>query len=218
MNTKQGRKASPGDLYTTQKEYYRDAYSQAEAPPWDSAFDPLWLKRALKKIGPAKGRCALDLGTGHGKGASILKKAGWRAVGVDYLAEPLARARANTAGRLLLVQADALQPPFRERAFDLILDWDMFHHIRRRDADEYIGVVASLLAPSGKFLLGCFSTKFRHKGEKKRKRSWILHHGHYDRFSTKKELAACFSTLFAIDSIKEDPKGFYLVMMTLRGV
>lgn len=209
--------ARPGaaDLYETQREYYRRVYSSGRFAPWETAFDGKWLERTLRRLGPADGRMALDLGAGRGRGARILKKAGWRVAAMDYLAEPLAAAK--EPGGAWLVQGDAFEPPFAPRSFDLALDWGVFHHTRRRDTAAFLRAVTALLKPSGVFLLGCFSTKFRHPGEKRRKRNWTRHNGHYDRFSTKSELRGLFAPLFRVDSIDEDPKGFYLLAMTLKG-
>ncbi|MGK7346273.1 MAG: class I SAM-dependent methyltransferase [Candidatus Nitrospinota bacterium M3_3B_026] len=216
MPRKNTTRPGAGDLYKTQREYYKRVYSSGGPAPWDTAFDGEWLERKLKSLGLAGGRRALDLGAGRGRGARILKKAGWRVAAMDYLAEPLAGAKGRTDGGAWLVQGDAFEPPFAPRSFDLALDWGVFHHTRRRDTAAFLRSVTALLKPSGVFLLGCFSTKFRHPGEKRRKRNWTRHNGHYDRFSTRSELRGLFSPFFLVDSIDEDPKGFYLLAMTLK--
>ncbi len=207
-------------LYVSQREYYRRTYENADTIPWDDAFDVEWLKRTLKKIGRPEGRTALEIGTGHGKGARILTEAGYIVAGIDYLLDPLQEAakKNNEAGRApFYIQADVFKPPFAGKMFDLVLDWGVFHHIRRADTKTFLDSIIRLLKVEGRFLLGCFSTKFRHNGEKNRKRNWTLHRGHYDRFSKKKELKKVFSPSFTINSFAENGQGLYLIDMTMRG-
>ncbi len=206
-------------LYISQKEYYRKIYAKGGDTPWDNAFEVTWLEKTLAALGSTKGKMALEIGTGYGKGARILKRAGWKTIGVDYVLEPLKVAvnfEKNKRRRPLYVQADIFEPPLCEHVFDLVLDWGVFHHIRRNETPQFIDAITRLLRPGGVFLLGCFSTKFRHSGEKRRKRNWTRHHGHYDRFSTKNELVKTFREAFEIGSIEEDPKGFFLLVMTAR--
>lgn len=203
-------------LYLSQRDYYRTEYESGAKPPWDSAFDQKWLEGLLKRRGPGGRRLALDMGTGHGRGARTLARAGYRVVGVDYVYGAVRKAAAKGGRGILYAQADVFELPFQEEVFDFILDWGVFHHTRRRDARKLTGVVRRLLRKDGRWALGCFSTKFRHEGERKRKRNWTLHKGHYDRFSTKGELVRLFRPGFAINSITEDSGGFYLLDMVVK--
>lgn len=213
-----------GQLYRSQRHYYQQAYGSGQPAPWDTAFDGKWLEKTLKKIGRAKNRRALDIGAGNGKGAWIINNAGWRTFGLDYIFEPISAAATSGGGDVdtkhkrpvSFILGDVFEPPFSKNSFGLILDWGVFHHIRRSDSKNFLDTLSYLLAPSGVFLLGCFSRKFKHKGEGPRKRNWTRHHGHYDRFSSKGELVNFFSGQFSINSIEEDPKGFYLLTMTKK--
>lgn len=207
-------------LYKTQRGYYKNIYTKDKAIPWAGAFEEKWLYDTLDKIGPPGGRHALEIGTGHGRGAKILNERGWPTVALDYLFEPLAKAGGTTPeGRAgpLYVQGDAFEAPFAGRAFGLVLDWGVFHHIRRRDTHLFLNAISGLLSYRGLFLLGAFSTRFRHAGEGARKRNWTRHHGHYDRFSTREELLNVFGKIFQIESVRDDRKGFYHLMMIKRG-
>lgn len=117
----------------------------------------------------------------------------------------------------MFVNADLFANPFRHHSFDLALDWGVFHHIQRKDTGGYLRALKQLLKPGGIFLLGCFSTSFRHKGEGNRKRNWLIHKGHYDRFSTREELIRLFSPSFFILSLAETRTGFYHMSMRIRG-
>lgn len=207
-------------LYADQKEFYRQAYETSPSAPWDNAFDQDWLKLTLQKLAPGKGKRALDIGAGRGGGSAILSANSYKTVGMDYLFTPLTDAGnlcRNKRNRPSFVNADLFANPFRSHSFDLALDWGVFHHIRRKETGDYLRALKRVLKPGGVFLLGCFSTSFRHKGEGDRKRNWLIHKGHYDRFSTRKELIRIFSHSFSILSLAETQPGFYQVSMKLRG-
>jgi ubiquinone/menaquinone biosynthesis C-methylase UbiE len=207
-------------LYAGQKEYYRKSYESSPSLPWEKAFDMDWLKRTLNKLGDGKGKRALDIGAGKGRGSLILSASGYKTVGMDYLLPPLTAAHdicRDRRNRPSFVNADLFANPFRDRCFDLALDWGVFHHIQRKDTGEYLLALKRALKPGGVFLLGCFSTNFRHAGEGDRQRNWLVHKGHYDRFSTREELTRVFSPSFSIMSLAETRPGFYHISMKLRG-
>jgi len=216
--TSRTRRIAADELYVSQRDFYQRAYEAAGDIPWEGAFDGAWLENRLKTLGPARPGAALEIGTGQGRGAGIMARRGYRTVGIDYVHEPLPHAVENSRRhkKIVFVQADLFEAPFRGGSFDVILDWGVFHHIRRSDTRIFIRAIVGLLRPGGAFLLGCFSTKFRHEGEKRRTRNWRRHHGHYDRFSTRAELKKIFDPLFAVNAIAEDAKGFYLIHMTVK--
>ncbi len=208
------------DLYRSQKEYYRDKYNESDDVPWNDAFDDRWLEDTARGIRRSGACNALEIGTGHGRGARILAEAGFMVVGVDYLYEPLVVAKKykNGHARPHYLQADIFSAPFAKNRFDVVLDWGVFHHILRSDTRLFLNHILRLLKNEGHYLLGCFSINFKHHESEKRKRNWIRHHGHYDRFSTKEELMKIFAPAFEINSLTEDPKGFYLLDMTKRNL
>jgi len=207
-------------LYAGQKEYYRKSYESSPSLPWEDAFDQDWLKLTLGKLGAGKGERALDIGAGKGRGSLILSANGYKTVGMDYLCEPLIAAHNICQGRRnrpSFVNADLFAIPFRDRSFDLALDWGVFHHIRRQETGDYLRALKRVLKPGGVFLLGCFSTNFRHTGEGDRARNWLIHKGHYDRFSTREELIRVFSPSFRVMSLAQTQPGFYHMSMRLLG-
>ena len=211
---------SSADLYAGQKEYYRKSYESSPSLPWEKAFDSDWLKATLAKLGSGKGKRALDIGAGKGRGSLILSANGYKTVGMDYLFPPLTAAHDICRvgrNRPSFVNADLFADPFRNLSFDLALDWGVFHHIQRKETGDYLRALKRLLKPGGAFLLGCFSTSFRHTGEGDRKRNWLIHKGHYDRFSTREELTRVFSPSFSIMSLAQTQPGFYHISMKLRG-
>jgi SAM-dependent methyltransferase len=177
------------------------------------------LNKTVRNKEKSRKLIALEIGTGTGRGSRVMAEAGYKTVGLDYLLEPLRQAsqkKSEANKNPFYLQADVFKTPFTDESFDLILDWGVFHHIRRADTKLFLAVVTQLLKKDGRFLLGCFSTGFRHHGEKKRKRSWTRHRGHYDRFSTRKELRKIFTPFFIINSIAETNEGFYLIDMSLK--
>jgi len=218
MDKSRLRQIANDDIYVSQRKYYQRIYDSEVGTPWENAFDTGWLKKTLGTIGRRTGRWALEIGSGSGRGALALDEAGYHTVGMDYVFNPLvtATSRRGKKSRPLFVHADFFEYPFSGGVFDLALDWGVFHHIRRCDTEPYLETVSGILKKEGRYLLGCFSDKFKHKGEKRRKRNWLRHHGHYDRFFTRAELVKVLDPFFRIESITEDAGGFYLVHMTAR--
>lgn len=202
------------NLYSSQKEYFEKAYRTGEHGwPVEGASAPVarFVER-FKKERPA-GR-VLDIGCGEGRHTALFAKEGYQAVGLDYQPLALARARrisGNGAAKpnLRFMLGDVFHLPFRPEAFDVVLDYGCLHHIRRRDTPSYLKNVLPVLKPGGYFLLSCFSPAFKHHPEERRKRDWLVHQGHYDRFFRKKELESIFGRRFEILRIEEERQTLY---------
>jgi SAM-dependent methyltransferase len=157
----------------------------------------------------------LDLGCGEGRHTLLLAGAGYDAVGVDY--EPLAIRRAKRiasergmTGRCRFMVADGFRLPFPNGSFDVLVDFGCLHHIRKSDFDRYLSRVIPLLKSGGRFLLSCFSVKFKHHPGERRRRDWLVHRGHYDRFFRKDEFRKLFGAQFRIRRIEEERNGTYV--------
>jgi SAM-dependent methyltransferase len=117
----------------------------------DIAF---WQRLALAQDG-----AVLELGTGTGRVAIPVAKAGARLVGIDRSAEMLARARqrlrrAKLAGRLTLVRGDIRHLPFRRRpGFGLVMaPYGILQSLtRERDLQATLASVAGVLRKGGLF-------------------------------------------------------------------
>lgn len=217
-------------LYRSQKSFYARAYSAPAKPPWDGVFNRDWLATQEKTIAETtQFKRALDIGTGLGFCANFLAGKGWRAVGIDYLLEPLLEAsratlearhgnlKASRAQKWRFVNADFFEAPFADSSFGLIVDWGLFHHIRRRDTRLYLATIERLLRPSGSLLLGCFTPRFKETSDHRSKQNWKIHNGHYDRFSTLAELRAIFDVgAFRIVSAEERQRGLRLLRIDRR--
>ncbi len=125
-------------------------------PPWDTGISPPELIAFMQSRPPGR---ALDLGCGTGTNVITLSKAGWEAVGVDFVGKAVRKARqkARQAG----IQAnfytdDVTHLDHIEGSFDLILDMGCFHSLPPDDRPAYITNVERLLAPQGTYLLYAF--------------------------------------------------------------
>lgn len=130
------------------------------AYPADPHEPRFFTQAAGKPIG-----AALDLGTGTGRIALSLARAGWSVTGVDCSARAIERARRKLGSEpglsLRLIRADARDLSIGGE-FDLIVACGLFFHLP--DGDTYLRLLrtaARLLADGGAFL---FDVECRHDG------------------------------------------------------
>lgn len=131
-----------------------DARYAAGTMPWDFGGVPNALKRFLDKH-PGPGR-ALIPGCGSGYEIEAFASAGWEAIGIDFSAVAVARAR-RRLGRLAdkVIEGDFFRHPFGERSFDLIYERAFLCALSPERRPHYAQRLAALLAPSG-LLCGFF--------------------------------------------------------------
>ncbi|MEJ2598305.1 MAG: class I SAM-dependent methyltransferase [Anaerolineales bacterium] len=125
-------------------------------PPWDTGISPPELIAFIENHPPGR---ALDLGCGTGTNVITLSKAGWQAVGVDFVGKAIRKARrkAHQAG----IQAsfyvdDVTRLENINGRFDLILDIGCFHSLHPDNRSTYLRNLERLLAPNGTYLLYAF--------------------------------------------------------------
>ncbi|MHB8422010.1 MAG: class I SAM-dependent methyltransferase [Leptospirales bacterium] len=173
-------------LYGTQKEFFRKAYQSGQVGWPRAGPSRLVLEAVSRRLIPPKA-AVLEIGCGEGRNLLPLLDHQCRVAGMDYLIEPLESGRNHGAGEIPFVQGDLFSMPFREDCFDAVLDWGVFHHLKKRERNLYPGWISPILKPGGVFLLGAFSEQFRHSPEEKRSRMFTCHRGHYDVFFDRKE-------------------------------
>jgi ubiquinone/menaquinone biosynthesis C-methylase UbiE len=102
----------------------------------------------------------LDAGCGTGDTALFLAGRGHPVTGIDFLEEPINRARRKAAERgvavtFLVKDATALTD-WGER-FDSVIDSGLFHVFSDEDRRRYVQGLAAVLKPRGRLFLMCFS-------------------------------------------------------------
>lgn len=96
----------------------------------------------------------------HWRERPILRQAGPKVTGIDFLAEPINRAKQKTAEWGLtatFLVMDALALKQLPEVFDTVIDSGLFHVFNDDDRRRYVEGLASVLKPSGRLFLLCFS-------------------------------------------------------------
>lgn len=204
-------------IYTQQRKYFERAYETGEhgwpvLEPTPFVIDSIRGLIKGKKL--EAGSRALDLGCGEGRHTFASAELGLRAVGLDYQALAIDRARTMPKARMVrkgywFLLGDAFSLPFKKGAFDLVIDCGCFHHMKKSDTNRYLKNLLFLLSRTGYLILSCFSTEFRHYPGDRRKRDWLVHAGHYDRFFKKSDFKRIFGQNFSILNIGEERSGLY---------
>lgn len=133
---------------------FESAY--AGQAPWDIGRP----QRALLDVADRITGSVLDAGCGTGENALFFASRGQKVTGIDFLAEPISRAKQKASERgvtatFLVMDALALKdlPEF----FDSVIDSGLFHVFSDHDRQRYVGGLASVLKPDGRLFLLCFS-------------------------------------------------------------
>ncbi len=211
-------------IYSSQKRFFEEAYKSGEHG-WP-VTEPTPFVRSCLKIFRKECRAGriLDLGCGEGRHTLFFAKEGYRAIGLDMQPLALKRAKAfanskGIAGGFHFMVGDVLALPFKNESFDLLIDYGCLHHILKKDFSLYLRNTLSQIKRGGYFLLSCFSTKFRHENEGNRKRDWLIHKDHYDRFFKKSDFKKLFGKNYHILEVEEEKSHenplqvFYHVLM-----
>jgi SAM-dependent methyltransferase len=102
----------------------------------------------------------LDAGCGTGDTALFFAAHGHRVVGIDFLEEPIRRARAKAAERGVTADffvKDALTLGDSGERFASVIDSGLFHVFADDDRRRYVGELAKVVEPGGRLFLMCFS-------------------------------------------------------------
>ena len=204
--------------YKKQHKFFQKAYEKGDAQWTGDGSPSSELVRTIKKIKPKlKLKHALDIGSGEGRHSIFLSREGFKVLGLEYQEKAIQQAVGKWRRGLLYVRGDLFHIPLKPCSFDVLIDFGVFHHIRRKDTAVYLDMLQSMLVPGGYLVLSCFSRKFKHANGKLYKRGYVVHKNHYDRFLTKAELRGVFGKQFEILKVKEVKTGFLDGLFQLKG-
>ena len=138
--------------------------------PDRATFETLYAGQAPWDIGKAQqafvdaadqiSGSILDAGCGTGDTALFFAARGQRVTGIDFLEEPIKRAKRKgveqgLAATFLVKDAMSLKD-WNER-FDCVIDSGLFHVFADADRKKYVAGLATVLKPGGRLFLLCFS-------------------------------------------------------------
>lgn len=128
----------------------------AEQPPWDIGRP----QKALIDVADQITGSILDAGCGTGENALYFASRGRKVTGIDFLAEPINRAKEKAKERgvtVTFIVMDALHLKDLPEVFDTVIDSGLFHVFSDDDRQRYVEGLATVLKPGGKLFLLCFS-------------------------------------------------------------
>jgi SAM-dependent methyltransferase len=102
----------------------------------------------------------LDAGCGTGDNALFFARRRHKVTGIDFLEEPIQRAKRKATERGLsatFLVKDALALKDLPEVFDSVIDSGLFHVFSDEDRERYVGGLASVLKPGGRMFLLYFS-------------------------------------------------------------
>ena len=138
------------------RETFENAYSGKA--PWDIGKpQPALVAVASKVTGSI-----LDAGCGTGENALFFAQRGHKVTGIDYLREPIERAKQKAAERGIqatFLVIDALHLESVPEQFDSIVDCGLFHVFSDEDRTRYVKGLTSVTKPGGRVFLACFSDR-----------------------------------------------------------
>lgn len=136
----------------------RNTFESAYAgkAPWDIGKPQTPLVDVADRISGS----ILDAGCGTGENALFFAQRGHKMTGIDYLAEPINRAKQKAAERGIKATffvMDALALKDLPEVFDSVIDSGLFHVFNDADRQRYVAGLASVVKTGGRLFLLCFS-------------------------------------------------------------
>ncbi|HEX9124208.1 MAG TPA: class I SAM-dependent methyltransferase [Actinomycetota bacterium] len=144
------------------KRFYDRSYRRGTVP-WDTGVTPPEVVEAIEGPEPLPPGRALDLGCGTGTNVVYLARHGWEAVGVDFSALAIERAKGKTAGlegvSVLRGDVTRLSALGVDGPFDLVLDIGCFHGIGRDRRADYVREVTRVARSGAMCLVWAFGAR-----------------------------------------------------------
>ena len=111
-----------------------------------------WLEKYNDILSSRKGK-ALDLGCGRGNDTAILLEKGFDVTSIDYSKEAIDYVKKHFP-KANILEFDITNPlPFAKDSFSVIIADLSLHYFTKDKTEEILKEIASLLAPSGVFLV-----------------------------------------------------------------
>jgi len=136
------------------RETFENAYSGKA--PWDIGKPQSVFVAVANKVTGS----VLDAGCGTGENALFFAQRGHKVMGIDYLREPIERAKQKAAERGIratFLVIDALRLDSIPEQFDSVIDCGLFHVFSDDDRKRYVKALAGVTKPGGHVFLACFS-------------------------------------------------------------
>ncbi len=124
--------------------------------PWDIGRP----QKAFLDVSDQITGSVLDAGCGTGENALFFAKQGCQVTGIDFLEEPIHRAKRKATERglqAIVLVKDALTLKDWTARFDTVIDSGLFHVFGDDDRRRYVEGLATVLKPSGRLFLLCLS-------------------------------------------------------------
>jgi SAM-dependent methyltransferase len=124
--------------------------------PWDIGRP----QQAFLDVADQINGSILDAGCGTAENALFFASRGQKVTGIDFLEEPIKRAKQKAAERGLsatLLVLDALALKDLPELFDCVIDSGLLHVFSDEDRRRYVEGLATVLQPGGRLFLLCFS-------------------------------------------------------------
>jgi cyclopropane fatty-acyl-phospholipid synthase-like methyltransferase len=141
--------------HSVEPAFFADSYADGKAP-WEIGRPQGPFAAAVDRVsGPV-----LDAGCGTGEHALFFAARGHRVTGIDFVEEPILRARAKAAARGLAVEflvKDATMLGDTGARFASVIDSGLFHCFSDADRHRYVEGLARVVEPGGRLFLLCFS-------------------------------------------------------------
>jgi len=126
--------------------------------PWDIGRP----QKAFLDVAEQIAGVILDAGCGTGDNALYFASRGHKITGIDFLEEPIQRAKRKAAERgreATFLVKDALTLTDWSERFDSVIDCGLFHVFSDDDRKKYVVGLATVLKPGGRLFLLCFSNE-----------------------------------------------------------
>ncbi|MFT4127080.1 MAG: class I SAM-dependent methyltransferase [Gordonia sp. (in: high G+C Gram-positive bacteria)] len=150
------------DVNAHSREFFAAAYRTGFVP-WEvaaaaGAADENAMLDREDATHPAGRRRALDIGCGRGRHCALLARRGWQVVGVDFVPEAIAaaRARSDTAAVDFVVGDAPDLTSVVAGPFDFFLDGGCFHGLSPQERIGWGRGVGALAAPGATLLMVAF--------------------------------------------------------------